>query len=143
LAHNIISRCWWYGSRGWIFLLIFCTFSCHATTRSRGAVQQNGVWHGSVYKVDECHWIPSCGKNVPIDIHRCLLNIYGDQTVAVSTVTVATVMWETGHVSGGPTQLLARKMKSSSVSSSTGVHYASSCSSLEKSIASGGDYVEQ
>ena len=47
--------------------------SC-VTDGSRGAVLQNGICHGSVEEV------------VPIDIHQCLLIIYGDQTVDVSTV---------------------------------------------------------
>ena len=30
---------------------------------SRGAVWQNGIWHGGVYGTKVCHWIPPCGKN--------------------------------------------------------------------------------
>ena len=36
---------------------------CCATDGSRGAVWQNGAWHGSVYEGKVCNWIPPCGKN--------------------------------------------------------------------------------
>jgi len=38
-------------------------FCCRATDDSRGAVWQNGVWHGSAYETKVCNWIPPCGKN--------------------------------------------------------------------------------
>jgi len=38
-------------------------FCCRATDDSRGAVWQNGVWHGSAYETKMCNWIPPCGKN--------------------------------------------------------------------------------
>ena len=34
------------------------TFSCHVTDSSRGAVWQNGIWHGSAHQAKVCHWIP-------------------------------------------------------------------------------------
>ena len=39
------------------------TFCCCVTDGSRGAVWQNGVWHGSAYEAKVCHWIPPCIKN--------------------------------------------------------------------------------
>ena len=36
---------------------------CCVTDGSRGAVCQNGLWHGSDYGAKVCHWLPSCGKN--------------------------------------------------------------------------------
>jgi len=39
------------------------TFCCCATVGSRGAVWQNGIWHGSVDEAKVCHWIPPCGKD--------------------------------------------------------------------------------
>ena len=60
-THNIRSRCWCYGSRGWTFPPIFHTFCC-VTDGSRGAVWQIGVWHRSVYGAKVCHWIPPCRK---------------------------------------------------------------------------------
>ena len=39
------------------------TFCCCVTDGSRGAVWQNGVWHGSAYEAKVCHWIPPCRKN--------------------------------------------------------------------------------
>ena len=62
-------------------------FYCCATDGSRGAVWQSGVWHGSACEAKVCHWIPSCGKNGTIDIHWCLLNVYGDWTVDVHSVS--------------------------------------------------------
>jgi len=62
-------------------------FRCSAADGSRGAVWQNGVRHGIAYETKVCNWIPPCGnKIVPNDIHRCLLNVYREQTVDVSTV---------------------------------------------------------
>ena len=65
------------------------------------------------------------GKIAPTDIQRHLLNIYGDQTVEVSTVrenwcisAVETVMWKSSYVPDGHAQLSHNKMKSISISSS-------------------------
>jgi len=38
------------------------TLYCCVTDGSRGSVRQNGIWHGSVYEVKVCHWIPPSGK---------------------------------------------------------------------------------
>ena len=38
------------------------TFYCCATGASRGAVWQNGVWHGRADEAKVCHGIPPCGK---------------------------------------------------------------------------------
>ena len=63
------------------------TFSFCVTSGSRGAVWQIGLWHGGTYEAKVCKLIPPCGKKIAlIDIHWCLLSIYGDQTVDVSTV---------------------------------------------------------
>ena len=51
---------------------------------SRGAIWQNGFWRGSVYEAKVCHWTCSSRKIAPIDIHRGLLNVYGNQPVEVS-----------------------------------------------------------
>ena len=39
------------------------TCCCRVTDGSRGAVWQNGIWHGHAHEAKVCHWIPSCGKN--------------------------------------------------------------------------------
>ena len=63
------------------------TCCCCSTHGSRGAVWQNGIRHGSVDRAKGCYWIPPCGKTMsPTDIHQCMLNIDGDQTVDVSTM---------------------------------------------------------
>ena len=61
-------------------------FCCCATDDSRGIVWQNGVWHGSGYEVKVCNWIPPRGKNCTQWHSSTLLNVYGDQTVDISTV---------------------------------------------------------
>jgi len=58
---------------------------CSVTDGSRGAVWQNGVWHGSAYEAKGWNWIPAWGKN-STHWHWRLLNVYGDQSVDVSTV---------------------------------------------------------
>jgi len=58
------------------------TFCCHVTGGSRGAVWENGVCH----EVKVCHWVLPCRKK---HTHWCslmLANIYGNQTLFVSTV---------------------------------------------------------
>ena len=59
------------------------TFCYHVTDGSRGALWQYGI----------CLHVE---KMAPTDIHWCLLNIYGDQTVDVSTVRLFVF-----HFSGG------------------------------------------
>ena len=50
-------------------------FCCCVIDGSRGAVWQNGIWHGSAYEAKMCHWIPLCRRNVHsltfINIYRC------------------------------------------------------------------------
>ena len=64
------------------------TFCCCVTDGSRGAVQQNGVWHGSAYEEKVCNLTEFlCAEKIAlIDILWCLLNISGDQTMDVSMV---------------------------------------------------------
>jgi hypothetical protein len=105
LSHDVRGRCWWYGSRGWTFPPIIFNSCCRSTDSSRGTVWQNGVWYESAYETEECHRIPPWGKEIAsVDIHRRLLNGYGDQIVGggryVSAVT--TMIWERGHFPGGP-----------------------------------------
>ena len=38
---------------------------CCITDGHRGSVWYDGVWHGSVFEVKVCHWIPPWGKNCP------------------------------------------------------------------------------
>ena len=84
-AHDVRGR-WWYGSRGWIFSQLF-----HYMLPFDRWQQSSGL--------TKCHLALKCvrskgvllnfsirKKNAPIDIHWPLLNVYGDQTVAVSTV---------------------------------------------------------
>jgi hypothetical protein len=88
---HVRGGCWWRDSRGWTFLPIACKFCCCATYSIR-----RSVWHGSAYKAEVCHWIPPCGKIAPINIQRHLLNVYGAQTVDVSTGRRWVVQFSTG-----------------------------------------------
>lgn len=63
-------------------------------------------------------------KIVPADIHLCLLNGYGEQTVDVSTVRQWMLCFTSrnsdmrDNIPGGPAQLSAQKIKSALISSS-------------------------
>jgi hypothetical protein len=83
VAYDDRGECWWYGSRGWTFPPIVCMLCCRAIDSSTEAVWQNGVWYGSAYEAEVCYWIPPCGKKLhPLTF----IDVYGDQTVDVSTV---------------------------------------------------------
>ena len=40
------------------------TFCCCVTDGSRGAIWENGAWHGSMFEAEVWNWIPPCRKNV-------------------------------------------------------------------------------
>jgi len=68
------------------YSVIFCY--C-VTDGRRGAVWHNGIWHGIqriVYEAKVCPWIPDVAKMAPVGIHWYLLNVYGNQTVDMTTV---------------------------------------------------------
>ena len=77
------------------------TCCCCVTVGSRGAVWQNGVWHGSVCEVKLCDWIPLCRrKNALMDIYCHSLNVYWeDQKVDVGTVRRWAVCFSSGDSS--------------------------------------------
>ena len=80
LVHDIRGEWWWYGSRGWItpptfsYILLPCE-----RWQQRGILSWKCVWSRGVPFLH-------VEKMAPIDIHWCLLYVYGDQTVDVSTV---------------------------------------------------------
>ena len=101
------------------------THCCHVRDGSRGAVWQNGVWHGSLYEAKVRHWIPPCGKNCT-HWPSSTLKVYEDQTVGVSTVrggwcisAAVTVMWRTSHSRDDRAELSHCETKSASISSFT------------------------
>lgn len=55
-------------------------FCCCLMDGSKGAVWQNGLWHGRACEANYITYI------LPIYTHWCLLNNYGDQIVDVSAV---------------------------------------------------------
>ena len=108
LAHGVRGRCWCYSSRGWSCMTISCCilWLCDRW-QQRGSLTK---WHLTC----KCtHW------------HWYLLNIYGDQTVSVSTVRQRVVHFSSGDsnikdkCSGWPCRFLQ-------------VWHAGSCSSLVK-----------
>ena len=117
------------------------TLCCCATDGSRGALWQNGVWHGSVYAVCvfSMHWIPPCGM-ASIAIHSYLLNVYGDQPVDVSTVKGWVICFSSGNSNNRSLSLIQILDK-----------HAGSCSLLAKTkqnktkqnIANDGDYIKK
>ena len=60
------------------------TCCCCVTDGSRGALWQNGAWHGSAGGAKRWNWIPPCRKNGPYWHSSMLVNIYGAWTAAVS-----------------------------------------------------------
>ena len=112
LAHKIRGRCWWYGSRGWIFLLILLYMLLLCEKSSRGTIWQNGIWHGSMCMKEVCMMkvcmmevcMNVCGteflhalKMAASDIHWHLMDISGDQTVDLSTVRQWVVCFSSGN----------------------------------------------
>ena len=70
---------------------------CYCVTDgSRGAVWQIGVWHRTAYRAKVWHWISPCRKNSTLWHCQHLLNVYGDQTVDVSTVRLWVVHFTSG-----------------------------------------------
>jgi hypothetical protein len=61
-------------------------FSSRVADDSRGAVWQNGFWHGSACEAKVCNLIPSCGKNYTQWHSSMLAERLRRQTVDVSTV---------------------------------------------------------
>jgi hypothetical protein len=86
LAHSVTDGYLCYNSRGWTFLPIICKFCFRATDSSRLASDME-VRSKQKYVIEFLH----AERNMHVDIHRRLLNVYGDQTVDVSTVR----LWST------------------------------------------------
>ena len=61
-------------------------FCCCVTDGSRGALWQNGAWHGSVGRAKGWNWIPPCRRNGTHWHLSTLVKIYGDWTVGVSAL---------------------------------------------------------
>ena len=94
LAHDVRGRCWWYGSRGWTFppvshyMLLPCDRWQQRGNLTKWRLSWKCVWSKGVSLNS------SMEKKAPIDIYRCLLHMYGHQTVELNTV-----MWWVMHFS--------------------------------------------
>ena len=94
-----VSECPWlqFFPEAWVQWYTFLTdIPLHVVVAADGGVWQNGVWHESIYEAKVCHWICVWKKKAPTDIHQHLLNIYGDQTVDVSTARQSEVRFSSG-----------------------------------------------
>ena len=83
------------------------TCCCHATDGSRGAVWQNGVWHGSTYEAKGCHWVPPGGKkkmHLLTLINTCYMFLETKHWMWTQwggrwgVSAALTAMWKTRHV---------------------------------------------
>ena len=87
LAHGVQGRCWWYGSRSWTFLpCIPLHFVALWQMAAEGQSDKMASDMEIRIAAKVCDWIPPCRKIAPTDIHRCLLNVYREQAVDISTV---------------------------------------------------------
>ena len=101
-------------------------FCYRATDDSRGAVWQNGVWHGSAYEAKVCNWIPPCRKKLHAMtfVNACWTFTETKQRMLAQwgggwrVSAVATATWKRSHVPDGHAQLSHHEMKSVSISSS-------------------------
>ena len=71
-------------------------FCCHETDSSSWAAWHNSAWHESTFEAQVCYWIPPCRNNCTHWHSSTPVNIYGDQTVDVSTAR-----WWVVHFSRG------------------------------------------
>jgi len=95
----LILFCWLVASKadggGESYCLYSIKFCC-----SREAVWQNGAWHRNAHETKVCNWILPYGTSWQLtDIQWCLLNVYGDQIVDVSTVRWLVVCFSSGKSS--------------------------------------------
>ena len=104
-AHNIRGTCWWYGSRVRNFPPALNACCCHTTYGRRGAVWQNGVWHGSVYEAKDVIKFFHAEKLHPLTfINICWTFLetkqwlWGQRDGEWCASAVARVMWNIGHV---------------------------------------------
>ena len=80
------------------------TFCCSATGGNRWAVWENDVRCGNVNGTNVWHWISPCElkkKIASTDIHWCLLNVYGNQSMDVITVRCWVVRFSSGGSKSG------------------------------------------
>ena len=117
LAHDIRGSCWWYGSRGGTFLLIF-HYILLLCNRWQQKSEKNGVWHGSAYEAKTFNWISPYRKKLhPLTfINTCWTLtkqwMWAGWGGGYCFSAVATVMWKTSNVLHSHTHLSHYKMKS-------------------------------
>ena len=94
------------------------TFCCRVTDGSRGAVWQNGVWHGSEHEEKVCHWIPPWHPLTFTDICWMFMEtkqwMWAQWCSGWCVLIVVTAMWKKPQ-SGWPCTASQHKMKSASI----------------------------
>ena len=97
LAHDVRGECCWYGSRGWTFPPIFRQILLPCDRWQHGGQSDKMASDMEVRMKQRCIIeFLHAEKIAPNDIHRRLLNVYGDQTVDVSTVRRWVVRFSSG-----------------------------------------------
>ena len=76
------------------------TFSCHVTDERRGAVWKIGIFNGSSYEAEVCHWIPPYRNNETywhswmfMETKQCMWCGGEWSASVVATVTVGHLCW--------------------------------------------------
>ena len=124
------------------------TLYCCVTDGSRGSVRQNGIWHGSVYEVKVCNWMPPSGKKWhPLTfIIACWTLMETTQwgsgwcISAVVTVTVGHFCW------CGAQWMVPFSSSASDVKDIPGSRWCSTQAPFhqwQNCIANGGEYIEK
>lgn len=116
LAHNISSRHWWYGYKGWIFPPLFHYILLLVTFGSKGA-----VWHGSMKQRCVTNF-PHVKKLRPLPfisvfwmfVETCQW-MWGQWDRGWCISTVMTVMWKISHILDGHAHTVKNILSSLSV----------------------------
>ena len=118
LIHSVRGGCWWSGSRGWTFptlhyILSLCNRWQHRESEKMASNMEVCMNQSCVTEFLHAE------KMAAIDIHSCLLNVYGNQTVDMSTVRQWVMCFSSGDsdakdmpIPDGHTQPSHHKMKS-------------------------------
>jgi len=101
MAHNIRGRCWWYGTRGWIFPSVFCYFllPCDRWQQRGTQTKWHLTWKCLWSKGVELNSAMQKKKMTSIGIQWYSPNVYQDQTVDVRTVRQWTVRFSSDNSS--------------------------------------------
>ena len=130
LACNVRGKWWWYSSRGWLFPPIFSYISLLCDRwQQRGALTRWHLTEKHIWSQGVVFGSFMQKKIAPTDIHRCLLNVYRDQALDISTVRCLMVCFSSGDSS------MKDKPRSRQLWRFLGALYTGSCSLLMKMLS--------